>query len=191
MTPLRAISLLILATSTLGAPAWEPPSESVFATEEIAPLRAEALLPDPETPKGIWIFPDEDCEVAVVPVSESRADTYKIVVLFEPDLLPPPGTVIGYLMPTASPATWHATLYTSTDDDAMKSPREFTATFSYARQGEEASLTFESTRTTATFNPLGLIPFLRRILKIRRDDPAKKIPYGLRRIAPTLRLRYL
>lgn len=188
--PRRAILPLLVAV-TLNVTAWEAPQQTSLATEDTDQVRTIALLAYPETPQGIWSFPDEDCEVALIPLSDSRTDIYKIVTLYEPDLIPPPGTIIGYLTPTASADKWRALLYTDITDAQMQSLGEFTATFSYTRQGEEASLTFEKSKTTVTFNPLGFVPFLRRILRISRKNASNELPYGLKRTAPSLRLRYL
>lgn len=181
----------ILIVYSFCAKGWEVPEKVAFATEDTGIVESAANMEDPAKPRGIWDFPDEDCEVALIPLSASNPDIYKIVLLYDPDLLPPPGTIIGYLTPTASKDRWHAWLYSAVKDGSVSHPVEFAATFSSTSPGEEASLVFEKRKYRLRFNPMALVPFLRRVFSIQTTDPADRLPYGLRR-RPTLhRLRYL
>lgn len=186
------LAILLLALSS-GASAWEPPKEIPFATENLDIVCQEAEKVDYRLPRGNWSFPDENAEVAIVPASVSEPDIYKIVILFDADMLPPRGTVIGYLSPTADPRKWHAWLYSTVKNNTMKSPREFAVTFNFSTTGEEASLIFEKIKKSASWriNPLALIPFVRRIVSVKLTDRADQLPYGLYRRDLTHRLIWL
>lgn len=188
----RYIIILIVTTiATMTAKAWEIPQKVPFATEKTDDIEAALLSSRPTTPQGLWDFPNENCQVALLPLSATQSDIYKIIVVYEPDLLPPPGTIIGYLTPTASSQQWHAWLYSKIADRSLTSPTEFAVTFTHSATDEEASLIFEKKRYKLHINPSYLLPFMRRVFSVRVDDPLSKLPYGLHRRATTHRLRYL
>lgn len=175
------------------ARAWEPPATSAPATEDISRVRQLATKVSHNNPSGIWSFPDEDAEVAIIPFSDSYPDIYKIVMIFDVDMTPEPGTVIGYLSPTASSQKWHAWIYSKEKDGKLSSPKEFAATFSSSTQGETASLIFQKPEGIVNWriNPLGMIPFIKRILSVTITKKDVELPYGLYRKDTLHRLRWL
>lgn len=191
----HSITALLLTLLTLwhtDAAAWEAPRESAFATDNTDAATATATEGMPDSPQGLWSFPDEASEVAIVPISDTMSDVYKIVLLYDADLLPPPGTVIGYLAPTASTSKWRVWIYTDVKDNTLSNPREYAATFTVATDGSDASLVLERKKLSVRFNPAAMLPFLRRVFSIKTDsDKASRLPYGLRRIQSARRLRYL
>ncbi len=194
MRLLRALGILLL-TSICSAESggWEVPESVPFRTEEMEHVISESGKVSSSEPTGIWSFPEEDCEVAIIPLSDSDTGTYKIVLLYDADLLPPPGSVIGYLAPTASRSKWHVWLYSNIKGMEMRSPREFNATFSFSTQSEDASLVLEKPKGGMSWriNPLGLVPIMRRILSVNMKGEESKLPYGLHRKDTVHRLRWL
>lgn len=190
-TRFLALLLTLLTLWHTAAAAWEAPRESAFATDDTAAAAAKATEGTPDSPQGLWSFPDEESEVAILPVSGTVTDIYKIVLLYDADLLPPPGTVIGYLAPTASDSKWRVWIYTNVKDSTLSNPREYAATFTADTDGD-ASLVLERKKLSFRFNPAALLPFLRRAFSIRTGgDKASRLPYGLRRMQAARRLRYL
>lgn len=185
-----ATSLLLLP---LEAAAWEAPAQSEFSTDNIEATKGEALKVAFSEPRGLWSFPDEDAEVAVVPLSDSDKEIYKIVLLYDADLIPPPGTVIGFLAPTASRSKWNGWLFTKTEEDFLSKPQRFDVTFSFSTQSEDASLVFEKPKGNVSWriNPLSVIPFLRRLVSMKISEKSDALPYGLHRKDSGHRLRWL
>ena len=189
------ILYLIAAGFFFPIKAWEPPASMPFATEDIELIRKIAEEFSEAEPRGLWSFPQEDEEVAIVPISDSNPDIYKIVMLFDVDMDPPPGTVIGYASPSASRDKWDVWLYSKTDakERILHSPREFIASFSYSNQNGNASFVFEKPKKVFNWriNPVGLIPFLRRIITVSVSNAASALPYGLYRHDHRNLLRWL
>lgn len=187
-----ASAIFLISPSAISA--WEAPRTSLFATENLEIVGQQAAKVAYDRPQGLWSFPDDDSEVAIVPASDADPDIYKIVMLYDADMIPPRGTVIGYLAPTASGDKWHAWLYASVKDRSMESPREFAVTFRSSPKGEEASLIFEKIKKKGIswrINPLALIPFVRRLINVRLNENSERLPYGLYRKNTIHRLRWL
>lgn len=183
---------LMLATGGYTLRAWEPPGKLSFSTENLADVKNEAAKVSSSSPCGVWSFPEEDSEVAIVPLS-SNSDIYKIVMLYDVDMAPSPGTIIGYLAPTATNNKWIVWLYSKVTDKEMTSPKELVATFSSSPQSEEASLLFEKSKSGLKWhiNPLGFLPFLRKVLSINLSKSENEKPRGLKRKATVHALRWL
>lgn len=188
---LTAACLLLCGVATMRA--WDVPKELPLASEDMEKVRREAAKVIPGKPAGVWSFPDEDLEVAIIPYSESAPDVYALVLLYDADISVPPTTVIGFLSPSASRAKWHAWLYTESDDHRIYSPKEFVATFSNSAQSDEASLVFERPKGGVKWhiNPLAMLPFLRRLISISVSKKDSELPYGLYRKDTTRDLRWL
>ncbi len=94
------------------------------------------------------------------------ADCYRMVVLRAPDRAVRPGTVMGYLQPTAAGGTYEAKIYTDTDGDGtLRGAKSFRVVVS------EDAMQFYRVRSGLSVNIFRLLPYMfRRAVDYRPDD---------------------
>lgn len=94
------------------------------------------------------------------------ADCYRMVVLRAPDWAVRPGTVMGYLQPTAAGGTYEAKIYTDTDGDGtLRGAKSFRVVVS------EDAMQFYRVRSGLSVNIFRLLPYMfRRAVDYRPDD---------------------
>lgn len=94
------------------------------------------------------------------------ADCYRMVVLRAPDRAVRPGTVMGYLQPTAAGDTYEAKIYTDTDGDGtLRGAKSFRVVVS------EDAMQFYRVRSGLSVNIFRLLPYMfRRAVDYRPDD---------------------
>lgn len=94
------------------------------------------------------------------------ADCYRMVVLRAPDRAVRPGTVMGYLQPTAASGTYEANIYTDTDGDGtLRGAKSFRVVVS------EDAMRFYRVRSGLSVNIFRLLPYMfRRAVDYRPDD---------------------
>lgn len=94
------------------------------------------------------------------------ADCYRMVVLRAPDRAVRPGTVMGYLQPTAAGDTYEANIYTDTDGDGtLRGAKSFRVVVS------EDAMQFYRVRSGLSVNIFRLLPYMfRRAVDYRPDD---------------------
>lgn len=93
-------------------------------------------------------------------------DCYRMVVLRAPDRAVRPGTVMGYLQPTAAGGTYEAKIYTDTDGDGtLRGAKSFRVVVS------EDAMQFYRVRSGLSVNIFRLLPYMfRRAVDYRPDD---------------------
>lgn len=130
--------------------------------------------------EGLWRFASEGTLMAVERVAdrEFSADeagtvTYRMVIVRAADLSLRPGTVMGYLSPTAKRGVYDARIYTGRTDDGTKlySPRTFTLTLG----DSEGRITINRYGTTFSFNWWRLLPYMYSRLISKREKKAGDI----------------
>lgn len=94
------------------------------------------------------------------------ADCYRMVVLRAPDRAVRPGTVMGYLQPTAAGDTYEAKIYTDTDGDGtLRGAKSFRVVVS------EDAMQFYRVRSGLSVNIFRLLPYMfRRAVDYRPND---------------------
>lgn len=95
-----------------------------------------------------------------------QVDRYRMVVMRSPDRAVRPGTVMGYLQPTASRGTYEARIYTHTEGDGILTGAK---TFRIV-VGEDA-MQFFRVRSGLMVNLFRMLPYMfRRAVDYRPDD---------------------
>lgn len=130
--------------------------------------------------EGLWRFAAEGTLMAVERVAdrEFSADeagtvTYRMVIVRAADLSLRPGTVMGYLSPTAKRGVYDARIYTGRTDDGTKlySPRTFTLTLG----DSDGRMAINRYGTTFSFNWWRLLPYMYSRLITKREKKAGDI----------------
>lgn len=157
------------------------PIVSSMSTESAKAYCDSAPLRDPE---GIYIWPESN-SLVLIRASSSRLHTspaYEIIVLESDDILLEPGQTIGYLYASASPADYHLYIYKNISHVGISRPQHIAAEY----DSRSRSFSFKQKKIKFSFNPLGLIPRVRSLLRISTDNPVNEIPRGLVCIYPAV-----
>ena len=135
--------------------------------------------------EGVWKYPDEMMTVAIerfsAPDFASRI-AYRIVMLESEDFSLYPGTVIGYLAPSADSTKFELWLYSERRGAMLYSPTRLIATLS------GSMLTFSRTmemKLKVRVNFARFLPSLFRGISITPDVKTETLPVGFSRIYPT------
>lgn len=168
------ILTLILSAVLLPMRAAEP-ALSVASAREWCDTTALTGL------SGIYIWPDREAIVLVRPASANVSNpVYHLICLESPDIYAPPGTLIGVLTPTAAGSSYKLEAYSRFDEKGESRRNKYTAKADLSK-GE---IVLSSARLKATVRPLSLIPGLRGIVNLSRENPASSQPHALTRIYP-------
>jgi hypothetical protein len=93
-------------------------------------------------------------------------DCYRMIVLRSPDRAIKPGTVMGYLQPTAANGTFEARIYTDTDGNGT-----LTDAKSFRIVVTEDAMQFYRVRSGLSVNIFRMLPYMfRRAVDYRPDD---------------------
>lgn len=158
------------------------------------PAAAQAFL-DPEAARewcdqatldrveGIWEYPEDKVTVLIRKPQASGAELhdYEIVALDSPGYTVDPGTTIGWLERTTDPLKFKMHLYTCRKKGKLSKPKECAATL----VNEDCGMTVTASRLSFTFNPLGLLPYFWKLVRVRQTDPTKSLPAGMLKVYPS------
>ena len=193
------VAMALLATASAAAAKGASPEDAVTGYYINSVPDSAALLPDRSVEKqlaamksahldaieGVWHYPDEMMTVAVErfksPDFASRI-AYRIVMLESEDFSLYPGTVIGYLAPSADSTKFELWLYSERRGAMLYSPTRLIATLS------GSMLTFSRTmemKLKVRVNFARFLPSLFRGISITPDVKTETLPVGFSRIYPT------
>lgn len=129
------------------------------------------------TVEGLWRFATEGSLMAIertdsrpLDPDEAGVDTYRMVIVRAADISLRPGTIIGYLTPTARRGVYDARIYTSRSDDGTRlhSPKKFTLTLG----DDNSRLAIATYGNSLRFNWWRLLPYMyRRVVTPREKSP--------------------
>lgn len=149
--------------------------------------------------EGLWRFAAEGTLMAIERIDDDTpsADdagtvTYRMVVVSAADLSLRPGTVMGYLSPTAKRGVYDARLYTGRTDPgtALHSPKSYTVTLT----DSDTRLSLNRYGTSYRFNWWRLLPYMYSRL-VSRTEKKPSGTEGCLRVYPApaipLEPRYL
>lgn len=172
---MKKILLSILLSAALLPIRAAEPAPSVASAREWCDTTAITGL------TGIYVWPDREAIVLVRPASPGLpTPVYHLVCLESPDIYVPPGTLIGVLTPTAVGSSYKLEAYTGFNEKGGSRRQKYTAKADLSK-GE---IVLSSARLKTTVRPLSLIPGLRGILNVSRENPASSQPHAMTRIYP-------
>ncbi len=136
--------------------------------------------------EGVWVFPSEGTMMAIErpfegEEREAEATIYRMVVVRAADPTLRPGTVMGWLTPTAKRGVFDCRIYTSTKPDGVTlcHPKNYTLTLT----DSDSRLEIASYGTKFRFNWWRLLPYMYRYLVTRQEKSPGNI-YGCVRVYP-------
>lgn len=130
---------------------------------------------------GIWSATVDGATVGIVPLKawqratgetppghhHTLAEEWVIILLDSPSPMLQPGTLMGWLSPTAKPGHYTATIYTRQKKSRLTSPRPFVL-----HLADDGHLIMTGINKGITINPWRLLPYmLRGTIKYRDDTP--------------------
>ena len=163
---------MLLLLCTLDAYGADWPDKSWVIPEFTEAKVKDTLQESPSTgAAGIWQTTDNGAVVAVVEGSipgaqRSFGRTYLLVLLKSPRVGLRPGTVMGWMQPTAKADSYEARLFTQCNGRTLSAPKRFTITMSDANH-----MSFIRVHTGLRFMPW-------RLLRVWPDNPSA--PIGIR-----------
>lgn len=135
--------------------------------------------------EGLWRFASEGTLMAIerngdkAPSGfDAETTLYRMVVVRAADMALRPGTVMGYLTPTAKRGVYDARIYTSRLDNGttLHSPKTFTVTLT----DDDSRIAISSYGTKLRFNWWKLLPYMYRYIFTRREKSPGDIQGCLR-----------
>lgn len=151
-------------------------------TERLAALPLHAI-------EGLWRFASEGTlmaiersEVRPLHADDAGTSMYRMIVVRAADPTLRPGTVMGYLTPTAKRGVYDARIYTGQSDSGtmLHSPKKFTLTLS----DSDSRLAISSYGNSLKFNWWRLLPYMYRYIFTRKEKSPGDIS-GCLRVFPT------
>lgn len=139
--------------------------------------------------EGLWRFAAEGTLMAIEKEEDSNFSpddagtvTYRMVIVRAADMSLRPGTVMGYLSPTAKRGVYDGRIYTGRTDagTALHSPKTFTLTLG----DDENRLAISSYGSSLHFNWWRLLPYMYRRLITKSEKRPGDID-GCLRVFPT------
>ena len=132
--------------------------------------------------EGIWYYPNEEMTLGIERYQGAHNVAYRIIFLggIDPELLP--GTVIGYIAPTAVKNKFQLWLYSQRDHLTLLKPMECVATLN----NDASSLTFDPPhwRIKVRVNLARFLPTIFRSVSIIPEKEEEKVPIGFNKVYP-------
>ena len=134
--------------------------------------------------EGVWEYPAEEMRLAIERHDGDHGIAYRIIMLLNREMDLTPGTVIGYIAPSAVENRYQLWIYSERDGDTLKNPKECVATLNAAG----TSLTFEKPKwkLDVRVNVMRFLPTLFRGISINPHKDEQKVPIGFTKTYPTL-----
>lgn len=139
--------------------------------------------------EGLWRFASEGSLMAIervgdADISSTEAGTmvYRMVIVRAADLSLRPGTVMGYLTPTAKRGVYDARIYTGRHDNgtSLHSPKTYTLTLN----DSDSRVSISRYGTSLRFNWWKLLPYMYRHIFTRKEKSPGEIQGCLRVFPP-------
>lgn len=189
----QAALLLCLAIATADAKGIEekvldkvPPLSETAAGYDNADIVIDRLSRLPlHTVEGLWRFAAEGTLMAIersddreIGPDDAGTVRYRMIVVRAADLTLRPGTVMGYLAPTAKRGVYDARIYTGRTDagTSLHSPKKFTLTLG----DSDSRLAISDYGSSLRFNWWRLLPYMYRYVFTRKEKSPGDISGCLR-----------
>ncbi len=121
--------------------------------------------------EGIWQFPTDGAQVVIerfIPDNyrDDGATRYRLVVIQSPRLSVRPGTVMGYMIPSAKKGYYDARIYTVFDGGLhLSSPKKF-----ILKHSDDGRLSFVEHKTGVKINLWRMVPYMFRYSISTQDN---------------------
>lgn len=175
------LTLLSLLTYPMTYAEVPPTSQIILGIDEET-MRQHLDEIDLQPLEGIWYYPKEQTKLAIERWKGEKNIAYRIILIESPDLQLLPGTVVGYLAPSAVDNKFEMWLYSEHDHVNMTSPLNCVATLN----ANATSLTFDPPhwKLKVRVNLARFLPSFFRGISITPDIEREKLPIGFTKVYP-------
>ena len=185
MTRLAFTTLLLLSVllpSIAVARDAVPKQSTVLRGLDVDSMRLRLDELDMQPLEGIWYYPNEEMTLGIERYRGQHNVAYRIIMLDSHDINVMPGTVIGYIAPTAVDNKFMLWIYSERDRITLVKPLECVATLN----ATSTTLTFDPPhwRLKVRFNLSRFLPTLFNGLSLIADKVEERQPIGFRKIYP-------
>lgn len=174
------LTLLIAATAIAGSlPEQSSVIEGYERDSVISRMRSLTLHPI----EGLWQFAENGATIAIERNSNGLPDDgvtrYHMVIVNSPRLTIEPGTLMGYVTPTAKKGVYEATIYTNFDGGTtLTIPKKFILTFN-----DDSHLAFSRDNSGIRINIWRFMPYMFRYSITYKNERPRNID-GCIRVFP-------
>lgn len=191
------LAMVAVALTALRAASVEVPEQSVVLAgidEESFRERLEAT--DIQPLEGIWYYPNEEMTIGIERWRGDHNIEYRLVLLSSDDVELLPGTVMGFMAPSAVDNKLQLWLYSQRRGISLRYPLECVATVNSTSD----VITFEPPRwkVKVKINFARFLPTLFRGITITPEHKSETLPIGFKKLFPAepgenrhLKVRYL
>ncbi|MBD5311926.1 MAG: hypothetical protein HDS13_07210 [Bacteroides sp.] len=133
--------------------------------------------------EGVWMYPEDNVTVLVRRLPDENRNAYRVYdisVVDTPDCSMTPGESIGSLESTADPKAFRLRLFTDRKKGSLSS-----LTDCAARLSDEENLRVEIPKVRFRLGSLSVLPKFWRMVRVRIDNPASRLPVGMIKIYPS------
>ena len=159
-----------------------PSRGEVLAGLDEDSMRVRLAESDLQPMEGIWFYPNAHLTLGIERCGGYVVDGYRLILLDSDDTHAVPGTVMGYMSPTAVSNKWVLWLYSERDRLTLTRPLECVATL-----GEGGtSLTFDPPhwRLKTRVNFTQFLPMLFHAISLIPERVEERVPVGFTKIWP-------
>lgn len=159
-----------------------PPTTMVLPGVDEASIKQQFAEKPLQLLEGIWEYPNEDMKLAIERYDGEQNIAYRIIMLESSDLELLPGTVVGYIAPSADAKKFQLWMYTQSSKVGLKAPLECVATLS----ADATSLTFVPPhyKMKVRINMIRFFTNIFRGVSVIPEKVEEKLPVGFRKVFP-------
>ena len=176
------VLLLALLPLTMAAGNGIPKKSVVLEGIDVDSMRVRLSESGMQPLEGIWYYPNEEMTMGIERYNGGKNISYRIILLETPDINLVPGTVIGYIAPTAVDNKYQLWIYSQRDRLTLIKPLQCVATLNAAA----TSLTFDPPhwKIKVRVNIARFLPSLFNGISIIPERVEEKVPIGFRKVYP-------
>jgi len=178
-----ALALTALtALAPITAAAAVPQQSTIINGLDLDSMKLRLQETDIQPLEGIWYYPNEQITLGIERFQSTQNIAYRIILLDSDDINTLPGTIIGYIAPTALNNKFQLWLYSERDHITLINPLQCVATLN----NNATSLTFEPPhwRLKIRVNIARFLPTLFNGISITPSIEREQLPIGFRKIYP-------
>lgn len=182
MSRLQSLILSLCVALSMAAASIVPDRSAVLPGVDEQSMLARLSHSDLQPLEGTWKYPAEDMTVGIERYKGEHGIEYRIVMLASRDIDLLPGTVVGYIAPSAAERKYSLWIYSERNDSVLKHPVECVATLN----AQATSLTFDKAhwKLKVHVNIMRFLPTLFRGISVIPEKKGESLPVGFNKVFP-------
>lgn len=176
------VTIIILLTGLFAVQAQVPPQSVILPGIDEESMKAKFNESALQPLEGIWFYPNEELTLAIEKCDEGHNIKYRLILIASRDLELLPGTIIGFMAPSAVDNKFKLWLYSERNHKQLKSPLECVATIN----SDATSITFDPPhwKMKTRVNLARFLPSIFGRITITPEKKEEKLPRGFKKTYP-------